>query len=139
MPLIPWRPFNLDRFFDEDLIPLPKISLAESAMDVYETEKEVVAEVNAPGFNPDKIEVSVSNGVLRVKGKIEEKKEEKKKNYWRKEIRHESFERMTRLPTAVAENKVKASYEKGVLKIVMPKTEKGKPKEKKVKIEVKKP
>jgi len=139
MSLIPWRPFDdLDRFFsDEDwfLPVLPKFQ-AGPVMDVYETDKDVVAEVNLPGVDPKKVDVSVKNGILRVSGASEEKTEEKKKGYWRKEIRKGSFERAVRLPAEVKEDGVEATYEKGVLKIVMPKT-KTETAEKKVKIKVK--
>jgi HSP20 family protein len=139
MPLIPWRPFSeLDKFFeDEDwLLPVfPRLQFGRPAMDIKETDKEVVAEVEIPGFDPENVEVSIENGILRVKGSRDEKKEEKERGYWRKEIRTGSFERMVRLPVAVKENAVKATYEKGVLKIVMPKAE-AKPSSK-IKIQVK--
>jgi len=139
MAIIPWKPFDeIDRFFsDEDwfLPVLPRFQ-AGPVMDVYETDKNVVAEVNLPGINPEKVDVSVKNGILRVRGASEEKTEEKKKGYWRKEIRKGSFERAVRLPSEVQEDKVDATYEKGVLKIVIPKT-KAKAAEKKVKIKVK--
>lgn len=139
MAIIPWKPFDeLDRFFsDEDLFlsVLPRFQ-AGPVMDVYETDKNVVAEVNLPGVDPEKVDVSVKNGILRVSGSSEEKTEEKKKGYWRKEIRKGSFERAVRLPSEVQEDKVNATYEKGVLKIVIPKT-KAKAAEKKVKIKVK--
>ena len=139
MSLIPWRPFSdLDKFFGDDdwLLPVfPRVELSKPAMDVKETEKDVVAEVELPGFDPENVEVSVEDGVLRVSGKMDEKKEEKEKGYWRKEIRRGSFERMVRLPVAVKKNAVEATYEKGVLKIVMPKA-KAKPSSK-VKIKVK--
>ncbi len=128
MALIPWRPFSdFERFFEDDDWFLPVIpswqAITKPAMDVYETDKEVVAEVNVPNFDPEKIEVSVKDGVLTVSGKMDEEKEEKRKDYWRKEIRRGSFERMVKLPVAVKENAVEASYEKGILKVVMPKAE----------------
>jgi HSP20 family protein len=139
MSLIPWKPFSdIDKFFsDEDwLLPVfPRAELTKPAMDVKETDKEVIAEVEIPGFDPEKVDVSVEDGVLRVKGSMDEKKEEKDKGYWRKEIRKGSFERMVSLPVAVKEDAVEATYEKGVLKIVMPKA-KTKPTSK-VKIQVK--
>lgn len=139
MALIPWRPFSdLERFFeDEDwLMPVfPRAEFGKPAMDVKETDKEIIAEVEIPGFDPEKVDVSVKDGVLKVRGTMDEKKEEKEKGYWRREIRRGSFERMVRLPAAVKENAIEATYEKGVLKIVMPKTEaKASPK---VKIQVK--
>jgi HSP20 family protein len=127
MSLIPWKPFSdLDKFFGDDdwLLPVfPRVDLTKPAMDVKETDKEVIAEVEIPGFDPEKVDVSVEDGVLRIKGSMDEKKEEKEKGYWRKEIRTGSFERMVRLPVAVNETAVEATYEKGVLKIVMPKAE----------------
>jgi len=139
MPLIPWRPFfDLDKFFSDDdwfLPAFPRPELLKPAMDVKETEKDVIAEVELPGFNPENIEVSVKDGVLRVSGKMDEKKEEKEKGYWRKEIRRGSFERMIHLPVKVKEDAIEATYEKGILKIVMPKAE-AKPSSK-VKIKVK--
>jgi HSP20 family protein len=139
MSLIPWKPFSdLDKFFGDDdwFFPVfPRMDITKPAMDVYETDKEVVAEVSIPDFDPEKVEVSVEDNVLRVSGKMDEEKEEKEKGYWRKEIRKGSFERMARLPVAVKEDEVDAVYEKGVLKITMPKA-KTEPKPK-VKIKVK--
>ena len=139
MSLIPWKPFSdLDKFFGDDdwLLPVfPRMELTKPAMDVKETDKEVVAEVEIPGFDPEKVDVSVEDGVLKVRGSMDEKKEEKEKGYWRKEIHTGSFERIVRLPVAVKENAVEATYEKGVLKIVMPKAE-AKPSSK-VKIQIK--
>jgi HSP20 family protein len=127
MPLIPWKAFSdLDKFFEDDgwLMPiLPSTEISKPAMDIYETDKEVIAEVSIPNFDPKKIDVSVESGILKVSGKIDKKAEKKEKGYWRKEIRKGSFERMVRLPIAVKEKSTKATYEKGVLKIVMPKAE----------------
>lgn len=128
----------MDKFFGDDdwLLPVfPRTELVKPAMDIKETDKEIIAEVEAPGFDPEKIEVSVEDGVLKVRGSMDEKKEEKEKGYWRKEIRKGSFERVVRLPVAVKEDAVEATYEKGVLTIVMPKAE-AKPSSK-VKIRVK--
>lgn len=136
MSLIPW---NFDKFFgdgDDWLLPVfPRVELAKPAMDIKETDDSVVAEIEIPGFDPQKIDVTVEDGVLQVSGKMDETKEEKEKGYWRKEIRKGSFKRMVRLPVAVKENELEATYEKGVLKIVMPKAKVKS--SKKVKIKVK--
>jgi len=139
MPIIPWRPFgDLDKFFSDDEWLFPVWHLKqEPAMDIYETDKDVVAKVNLPGVDPEKVEISVENGMLKVSGKMEEKQEEKKKDYYRKEIRYGSFERIAKLPADVKEKEIEATYDKGVLEIVMPKVEKAKA-EKKIKIKVKK-
>jgi len=136
--LIPRDFFDTDRFFDEENLRFPllfPIKRNELDLDVYETDKNVVAELNIPGFDPKDIDVIVKNQSLRIKGSMEKDKEEKKKEYWRKEIRKGSFERVVRLPVAVDEKKIKASYKKGVLKIVMPKVTVAKTKKVKIKIE----
>lgn len=138
MALIPFRPFgDLDRFFGDDewmMSVFPRSEALKPAMDLYETEKEIVAEISVPNIDPSKIEVEVEDQILRVHGSTEEKKEEKKKDYWRKEIRKGSFERMTRLPSAIKKDSVEATYEKGVLKVVMQKATETKKESTKVKI-----
>lgn len=128
MSIFPRKPpIDLNRILEDgDLSP---------DMDVYETDKEVVAKINVPGFELDQVDVKVKDGVLKVSGKMEGEKEEKGKGYWRKEIKHGSFSRHVRLPAQVKEEQIEATYEKGVLEIKMPKAE---PKEgKKVEIKVK--
>lgn len=139
MALIPLRPFDLDRFFEDEDFMLPVFSTFKTfpEMDLYETDKEIVAEISAPGIDPQKTEILIENGYLKVKGEGEERKEEKKKDYWRKEISRRAFERTIRLPQEVDEDKVEATYEKGILKIVMPKKEATKSKGKKIEIKEK--
>jgi len=140
MAIIPYKSFfDLDRFFEDEDWFLPVISKDKffPEMDLYETDKEIVAEINAPGIDPEKTEIVIENGILSVKGEGEEKKEEKKKDYLRKEISHRSFYRSVRLPVEVDENKVEATYEKGILKITMPKKEAAKQKGKKIQIKTK--
>jgi len=126
MALIPWKPFNaLDKFFEDEDWLWPAFPLRSTlpAMDIYETDKELVAEINLPGVDPEKIDISIKDNLLSVSAKTEEKKEEKEKGYWRKEIKSGLFERVVHLPVAVKEDKIEATYDKGVLKIVMPKAE----------------
>lgn len=140
MALVPWDPLReVGNFFgDEDwfLPVVPRNALLQPAMDVYETDKAVVAELNLPGVDPEKVKVAVKGQVLRVSGSTEEKKEEKGKGYWRQEIKRGSFERAARLPAEIDEKKVEATYEKGILKIVMPKSAAAKS-EAKIKIKAK--
>ncbi len=115
-----WEPFRefIERFFEEDF-PI-KIS-NYLATDVYETDKDVVVEMSVPGFKKEDIKISFKDGYLKVEGKAAEEKEEKEKNYWRKEIRRGSFVRVIPLPIEVDSKKAKASFQNGVLKITLPK------------------
>jgi HSP20 family protein len=125
MPIIPWRTFrNWHRFFDDNdwLLPLnDDWKIMEPEMDVYETNNEVIAEINLPGIDPQKIDVSVKDQILKVSGGMTKEKEDKEKGYWRKEIRKGAFERMIKLPVPIKEADVNAVYSKGILKITMPK------------------
>lgn len=135
MSLIKWEPFvDMDNLF-ETFPSFPKFG-GDLAVDVYEKDNNVIAEMNLPGINPDNIEISVENNYLHVSGSREESKEEKKKHYYSKEIKRGSFERVVRLPSKVQEDKVSAEFKNGELLITLPKS--AETSSKKVKIEVKK-
>jgi HSP20 family protein len=93
------------------------------AMDVYTNEdKELVAEVQAPGFNKDDVEVSVHEGVLEIKGEKHDKQEEGKegkRNYMLRES-HASFYRRIALPRHADADSVQAEFEDGMLKVTVP-------------------
>lgn len=139
MPIIRWTPMmpsvdDFDKLMDE-WPGMRGLGNFVPAMDVYQTKDDVVIETPLAGINPADINISVANDVLTVEGKSEHKSEVDDKNYYRKEIRSGSFHRSVALPTAVDGDRAKATYEKGVLKITIPKVERAKPKT--VKVEVK--
>ena len=127
MSLIRWEPFgDIERFFDAEWPRLDRRGFGlDLAVDVYEDKGKVVAEMQLPGVDPAKLDVSVEGDYLKVAGSREEEKEDKGKNYYSKEIRRGSFERVVRLPKPVVADKAEASYEKGVLKVSMPVKEAG--------------
>lgn len=126
-----WDPFrDLMRGWDEDLVSGDFIP----AVDIYQDKDNVIVEMDAPGINPDKIEISVENDVLTVSGSREEKKEVKKEDYYRKEIRSGSFARSVILPMQVKGEQAEASCKKGTLKITLPKADEVKPKKIAVKL-----
>jgi len=125
---------EIDNVFDS-LPTLTKFGV-DLAVDVYEKDENIIAEMNLPGIDPDKIDVSVENNYLRISGSREESKEEKKKHYYSKEIKRGSFERMVRLPNKVEEDKVSAEFKNGELVVTLPKAEESS--SEKVKINVKK-
>lgn len=121
MQLIKWEPFNeIDRIFEEfPSASFPRLG-RDLAVDIYEKDGNVVAKINVPGINPEKIELSVEDDTLRVSGSHEEEKEEKGKEYYRKEIKSGSFYRSVLLPKSVDSKDVHAEYKDGVLMVTMP-------------------
>lgn len=124
MSLIKWEPFGqIDDFFaDFSRMPFNKIG-SDLAVDVYEKDGNVIAEMNIPGINPENVNVSIEDNYLRVSGSHEEEKEDKNKHYYSKEIRRGSFERIVSLPSSVKRDGVEAEYHNGRLSITMPKAE----------------
>lgn len=126
MAIIKWEPFaEVDRFFEDFTIPTFKNLGTDLAVDVYEEGENVMAKMNVPGVDPDKINVSVEDNLLRVSGAHEEEKEEKKKHYYHKEIKKGSFERVVSLPQPIQKDKVSAEYKNGALTITLPKASDG--------------
>ncbi len=105
------------------------------ALDLSETKDKLIVKAELPGVDPKDVDVSLTGNVLTIKGEKKEEKEEKEENYHMIERRYGSFVRSIRLPVEVEEDKIEASYKKGVLKIVLPKSEKAKPKGIKIKVE----
>src|SRR3989344_3706512 len=121
MQLIKWEPFSeVDRWFEDfPAFSFPKLGF-DMAVDLYEEKGNIVAKMNLPGIDPEKIKVTVEDDILRISGSREEEKEEKDKHYYSKEIRRGSFERAVRLPKSVDSKKIDAAYKDGILEITMP-------------------
>jgi HSP20 family protein len=104
------------------------------AVDVYEDEHKVVLKIEVPGIDENDIDVRVENNTLTVHGERKIEKEEKEENYRRVERRYGSFTRTFNLPQTVDSESVSANYDKGVLKITLPKKAEAKPKQIKVNV-----
>ena len=104
------------------------------AVDVYEDEHKVSLKIEVPGIDENDIDVRVENNTLTVHGERKIEKEEKEENYRRVERQYGSFTRTFTLPTTVDTENVSANYDKGVLKITLPKKAEAKPKQIKVNI-----
>ncbi|MBP7134711.1 Hsp20/alpha crystallin family protein, partial [Patescibacteria group bacterium] len=134
MSLIKWSPFspffdqqafeNMDKILDEYSGGLPMARGSQSLVppiDMYETDVAVVIETPMPGVDPSRLDISIDNGILSIKGTSERKTEVEDKNYYRKEMRYGSVFRQIALPTRVVADKTEATFEDGVLKIQIPK------------------
>ena len=142
MSLIKWAPFFSD-FEDMDKITesmLPSVRGNQfgftPAVDMYEDKDNIIIETQLAGIDPEKVDISIENNVLCIKGESEKKSEIDDKNYYRKEIRRGSFFRSIPLPTKVDSEGASAINEGGVLKISVPKAPEVKPKS--IKIQSKK-
>ena len=90
-------------------------------VDVKETDKEIVVEAELPGMDETDVSLAIQDGVLTIRGEKKHEYDEEKENYRVMERRYGSFQRSLRLPDAVDEDKVEASFGKGVLKVIVPK------------------
>jgi HSP20 family protein len=104
------------------------------AVDVYEDEHKVALKIEVPGIEEKDIDVRVENNTLTVHGERKIEKEEKEENYRRVERQYGSFTRTFTLPQTVDSENVTANYDKGVLKITLPKKAEAKPKQIKVNV-----
>lgn len=93
---------------------------------------EITAEV--PGIEEQDIEVTLADGVLTIKGEKKAQSDEKKKDYHLMERHYGAFARSFRLPDSIDENRVKASFDKGVLTVTLPKSAEAKTRQKKIAI-----
>lgn len=142
--LIRWEPFRdmltlrqaMDRLFEDSFVRPAGLAapvMSEVALDMYETDSDVVIKAELPGVKPEEVDVSITEDVLTIKGEHKEEKEEKEPNYYRRELRYGSFSRSVRLPAAVNTDKAEAEFENGLLTLTVPKAEEVKPRQIKVK------
>lgn len=99
----------------------------QPAIDVYETDGDVVVLVELAGIKEDEIEVTVHNNIVIVKGERRDIKQGIKRTYSRMEILWGPFERHIALPANVDVDQIKAFFEAGFLEVVLPKLGKEKP------------
>ena len=104
------------------------------AVDIYEDDKKIVLKLEVPGIEEKDLDVSVENNTLTVHGERKFEKDEKEENFRRVESSYGSFTRTFTLPTTVDAEYVTANYDKGVLKIALPKKAEAKPKQIKVSV-----
>jgi HSP20 family protein len=93
------------------------------AVDVYQTEEDVVVRAALPGIQADDVHIAVTGDVLTIKGEMKEQANRQEKSYHLREQRYGAFERTLSLPTAVVSDKAKAEFEDGVLVVTLPKAE----------------
>jgi HSP20 family protein len=140
--MIRWDPFGeystlrraMDRVFD-DFGGRWRGTEAELTfpIDLSETEDSVTVKAVLPGIKPEDVEISVSEGVLTVKGESRFEQKSEHENYYRQEIRYGAFSRSIPLPSRVNHEQADAEFKDGVLTVTLPKAEEVRPKQIKIK------
>ena len=136
--LVRWEPFREIAALQNDMGRLMSAFLGQAngettgrswvpAVDVWETEKELVYAFDLPGTPEDKISVEFDDGALTISGERERTDEVRNEGFYRYERRFGSFSRTVGLPQGVTEDDVKADYRDGVLEIKVTKPDAPKP------------
>jgi len=119
-----WMPSVFDDFFNTDF--MPRANATAPAINVKETQDEYTVELAAPGLKKEDFNVNINedgNLVIKMEKKNEERHEDKKMHYLRREFNYTKFEQTLILPDDVEKAKIGAKVEHGVLTIELPKTE----------------
>ena len=146
MSLMRWDPFDeimsmresMDRLFEDFFSRRPRTAgplVWQPAVEVAETDTEVVVKAELPGIDPKHVEVSVTDDGLSIKGEARAEQEERKRNFYRRELRYGMFQRTIPLPTEVKGEEAKATFRHGILEVKVPKAERVRPKAVKVEVE----
>lgn len=113
----PW-----DKWFDTNggslsrMLTVPAVNIAEK-QDHYEISLAV------PGMKKNDFNIDVEGNMLTISAEAEEQREKKEERHTRREFNYTSFSRSFTLPEGIVRDKIDASYENGLLKLMVPKTE----------------
>jgi HSP20 family protein len=125
-----WSPFGeLDRFerdFDELLDRFLGGRLTRQApvngpaLESYVDSGNLIVRADLPGIDPKDVEITATGEQLTIRGKREQQREEKGRDFIYREVAYGSFERVVKLPVGVNPDQIKASYNSGVLELTVP-------------------
>ena len=104
------------------------------AVDIFETEHELVVKADLPDVKPEELDIRVENNILTIRGERKFEKKVDENNYLRVERSYGSFSRSFSLANTVNAEAIKADYQNGVLTLTIPKREEAKPKQIKVNV-----
>jgi HSP20 family protein len=104
------------------------------AVDIYETEQELVVKADLPDVDPKDLDIRVENNILTIRGERKFENKVSEDNYLRVERSYGSFARSFTLANTVNAEAIKADYQNGVLSLSIPKREEAKPKQIKVNV-----
>ena len=143
--LVRWEPFRgisslqeqFNRLFENRFAPGTEeqtLTAWAPAVDVYETENELVIKADLPQMSEKELDVRVENNMLTIRGERKFEQKVKEENYLRMERAYGSFSRSFSLPNTVNTEAIQAEYKEGVLTVTLPKRAESKPKQVKVNV-----
>jgi HSP20 family protein len=148
MSLIRWQPLKeldtlrhqMNHLFDElmhsdrEFEPFPKLENAiwAPAIELKETDAELVVKAVIPGVEAKELDVQVSETAVSITGEHREEKRTEEKGYFRSELQYGQFQRVVPLPVSVKHDQVQSEFKDGVLTLTLPKAESSPPKVTKV-------
>jgi len=122
----------MDRLFDDAFTRPLSVrdgwSMASPAINMYQTDNEVVVKASIPGIKAEEVQINITGDVLTLKGEVKQEEERKDRAWHIREQRFGSFERSIVLPTDVKSAQAEAVFENGILTITLPKADEVKPK-----------
>jgi len=144
MEIIPWKPFGelsslrsemdklWNRFIGDRTFPSLISEEWNPSVDISETKDKIVVEADLPGLETKDVQVNITGNVLTIRGEKTRSNKKEEENYYHSERYHGSFQRSVPLPVEVKSEKAEATFEKGVLRITLPKVEAAKSKQIKI-------
>ena len=146
MELMPWRPYGelgsalgeIDKLWNRFFRQTPSMGTFTEewspSVDISETKDKLVIKAEMPGLDATDVNVSISGDLLTIKGVKKKEEEEKDEHHHYVERYYGSFQRSFQLPVNVKTDKIEATFDKGILKVALPKTDEAKKKEIQIKV-----
>lgn len=131
---------EVDRLFEGFPFRIPALRLgrfavAAPAIEMSETDKAYKITAELPGMEPDDVDVTFEDGVLRIAGEKKEEREETERGYRLSERSYGAFERLIELPSAADGQDIKAKFKNGVLTVTVAKASEAKRNTRRIKVE----
>jgi HSP20 family protein len=122
---------SVDRMLDELALRTPRVAAPpkewKPAVEMFETNAGIIVRIELPNIDPKKVDITVTDDLLTLRGETKHEEEQKDRNYYYRELAYGTFTRTLRLPAAVKGAEAKAVYKDGVLEVKIPKTAEVKP------------
>lgn len=131
---------DINRLFDAFMSPFDGTDFKNTVspkLDIVELEDKYEIKAELPGIDEKDVSLSLDDGVLTLSGEKKAQTEEKNKGYFLKECSYGTFSRSVKLPDNIADDKITAKFNKGVLVVDMPKKEPSVAKARKIEISTK--